>query len=109
MNWIEEIEKRMKIKVTNHEVLKQNDDIDYINETFQRRHLLIHNNGEVNDLYLTKTQHFTVGGLRKGQKLDNSNEYIEEKIKLFKKVGIILVYLYSSKVYKNNMDQFLMI
>lgn len=105
-DWINEFDKKMKINIDKLQIVKENSDLDYMNETFQRRHLLIHNDGIVNDLYLTKTKPFTTDHVEKGDSLEPTSDYILSRIKLFKKVGIILIYMYSTKRYRRNMDQF---
>ncbi|WP_148630416.1 hypothetical protein [Bacillus sp. E214] len=71
-------------------------------EMFQRRHLLIHNNGIVNNLYLSKVDHNLTKEMVNGQELDTSKEYIKDRIKVVQEIGLLLIYKYFIAIYKNN-------
>src|SRR5699024_3896575 len=94
-SWIEEIENKGKINLKKNNFFKSTNDIELVNETFQRRHLLIHNDGVVNDLYLLNVDSSCLEDVAKGETLIIGTDYIESRISLFRKLGIILIYLFS--------------
>lgn len=101
-SWLDEIEKKMNFKIkTNSFVVN---DIEKIFEVFQRRHLLIHNNGVVNSLYLTKVHPKLTENLEKNDSLVANEQYISDSIAMFRRFGLVLVYLYAEKKYKTNID-----
>ncbi|MBF2751510.1 hypothetical protein ACE3LZ_03170 [Staphylococcus saprophyticus] len=61
-----------------------------INELFERRHLLTHNNGKINHIYLSKTDVKLNGDMNIGDELIVSNEYLDEAILAILEFGTIL-------------------
>ncbi|ANU20550.1 hypothetical protein BBI15_10140 [Planococcus plakortidis] len=61
-----------------------NEEIDFLNLMFQRRHLLEHNNGMVDDMYLNKSNDTTY---RVGQRLVSKKEYVIKLLKVIKKLS----------------------
>ncbi len=103
-DWLNEFKDTIKIDMARNPFIKN--DIKLINETIQRRHLIIHNDGRVNDLYFNKIDHSLRENLTKGEILSSDYGYIDKRIATFRKFGLILIYLYGLKKQRNNMDQF---
>lgn len=61
-----------------------NEEIDFLNLMFQRRHLLEHNNGMVDDMYLNKSNDTTY---RVGQRIVSKKEYVIKLLKVIKKLS----------------------
>lgn len=66
------------------------DYIYFINELFERRHLLTHNNGIINHIYLSKTDAKLKGDMKIGDELTVSDEYLDESILAILEFGTIL-------------------
>ncbi|WP_347285844.1 hypothetical protein [Mammaliicoccus sciuri] len=62
----------------------------FINELFERRHLLTHNNGKINHIYLSKTDTKLNGDMKIGDELTVSDEYLDESILTILEFGTIL-------------------
>lgn len=103
-DWLDEIEGTLKIKVKRHPIIKE--DIKLINETIQRRHLIIHNDGVINDLYINKIDVSLRDSINKGDSLESDDEYLTERISIFRKFGLILIFSYGIKKYRNKMQEF---
>lgn len=106
IDWLEEFKKTIKIDLSRNSYVKNS--ILLINETIQRRHLIIHNDGKVNDLYLNKIDPSLREGLTKGEQLSSDYDYINDRISTFRTFGLILIYLYGIKKYRNDIDSFFM-
>ena len=102
-SWIVEFEDKMKINVLKIHDLKT--DINVINETFQRRHLIIHNEGIVNDLYIKKVDEKLTNNVVKGEILHLDRKYIKLRLSTFRKFGLILLYLYGVKKHRKELDK----
>lgn len=105
-SWINEIENKGKINLKKKNFFKNSNDIELVNETFQRRHLLIHNDGIVNDLYLLNVDSSCLEDIEKGKTLIVETDYIESRISLFRKLGIILIFLFSEKIHRKDKNEF---
>ena len=101
--WVDEIEKRIKLKIKSIPFL--NNDLEKIFEVFQRRHLLIHNNGVINSLYLSKVHPDLVIGLQKDDQIDIDKNYIVQSIDIFRRFGIVLSYNYAEKKHRDYKDK----
>lgn len=103
-NWLDEIDSKMKINIKKMSELKV--EINLINETLQRRHLIIHNDGIVNDLYIKKVDSKLTSHLVKGEELELDTSYISSRIDVIRKFGLILIYLYGQKKHKSDLNVF---
>lgn len=75
-------------------------ELELLNEVFERRHILTHNNGIINHLYLSKTaSNILEKDIKVGNKVEVTNEYIDKTTDLVLYFGTIL-FLNSSK-FKN--------
>ena len=99
-SWVKAIDTTLKINLNQINTIRDNNDIEIMQETFQRRHLLVHNDGVVNDLYLSKIDPRIVKVEKKGEKLSTTPDYIKNRILIFQKVGGILVYRYATTKYR---------
>lgn len=104
IQWIDELEKILKINVRKNELL--NNEIEHVFETIQRRHLLVHNDGIVNSFYLNKVHSDLTGGLSKDDRLENNKAYIITSIERIRKFGVVLLYEYGLKIYRHDRDEF---
>ncbi|MCG7346092.1 hypothetical protein MHZ92_18425 [Sporosarcina sp. ACRSL] len=102
--WIKELDKKVNINL--HSVRELKEEIILVTETLQRRHLIIHNDGKINDLYINKIDPSLRNNLIKGETLELDDGYIQSRISVFRKFGLILIYLYGLKKYKNSLDDF---
>lgn len=64
--------------------------LNKMNETFERRNLIVHNNGIINYTYLKKVDSDLTTGLEIGDKIKTDLEYIKDRIEIFLKLGIKL-------------------
>ena len=64
-------------------------------ETIQRRHILVHNGGVVNKLYLDRVSDELIGeyGIAENQEIDVTSEYLRRAIDRIHLVGIVLIHL----------------
>jgi hypothetical protein len=102
-HWIDEIEKKMSIKVKSIPILFN--DLEKIFEVIQRRHLLIHNNGEINSLYLAKIHPDLVNGFEIGDTAEIDKEYIDQSITIFRRFGIVLTFIYAEKKHRKEKNE----
>ncbi|KAA0944143.1 hypothetical protein FQ087_18640 [Sporosarcina sp. ANT_H38] len=100
--WLDEIERKLSIKVTSIEFLNQK--IEKTFEVFQRRHLLIHNNGIVNSSYLSKVHPSLISNFKKDDIIEINNKYIEDSIGLFRMFGIVILFKYAEKLNRKEKD-----
>lgn len=98
IKWFEELHKfSSKINVNDLENHKE-----LLIETFQRRHLLVHNNGIVNDHYLSKVDSTIIEGIKNGQKLLSNKDYLSSRLNIFREIGLLLIYKYFSTIYRSD-------
>lgn len=84
-DWIEYIKDRYNLKL---DFLK-----DYnkeIIEVFQRRNLIVHNNGFVNNIYLANVDSSLTRGIQPGQYLSISDKYLNASFDLIEHIGVQL-------------------
>lgn len=84
-NWMTFIENKMGIK---NKSLHENKDV--INEIINRRHLLVHNGGIVNGIYLKKVRLPDNFGVRLGEKVTVDEKYITDSLEIVKRYGNLL-------------------
>jgi hypothetical protein len=100
-HWIQYIKKNTKIKLE-----KEIEDYeDIINETYNRRNLIVHGGGIVNNIYITKVSEELRKGLKKGDLINIDKEYILDRINTFKVYGLALMYAFWMKMDKENEDR----
>jgi hypothetical protein len=61
-------------------------------ETCQRRNLIVHNGGIVNSIYLSKVDKTLSHGLKNGDSLNISSDYLTEKLELFELSGCLVAF-----------------
>jgi hypothetical protein len=88
---VEIIDKRLKVK--NFEC----PNIESINEAFQRRNILVHNNGIVNDIYLKKVDNKFIN-YAKGEIVSIEKEYFKKVFQEVELLGNILQFLLLNKL-----------
>ena len=76
-----------------------------LTEIFQRRHLLVHNGGIVNEYYLQKVDTDKSKGLRKGDTLHLSKEYIDNAIDTIEFCFLLVAFELWQKIDKNNLEK----
>lgn len=96
--WISYIKKNFSVKVDKE--IEEYEGI--INETFNRRNLVVHGGGIINNIYITKVDENLRKGLKKGDKIDINKEYILERINIFKVYGLALMYGFWMGMEKGN-------
>lgn len=75
-DWVKKLKEEVKIKA---EYL--NEDIsDEISEFFFRRNIVVHNNGQVNSIYLNKASEKFTKGIKKGQIVSVGKDYLNRAI-----------------------------
>lgn len=85
LDWIEYMKKNYKSKF-----LFLTDIEAKLFEVFQRRNLFVHNEGIVNNIYLSRVNQDLVKDFSLGKKIIITNEYMDEAIDLIEYVGVIL-------------------
>ncbi|MBD8840071.1 hypothetical protein IFU39_19870 [Paenibacillus sp. CFBP 13594] len=85
LDWIEYMKKNYKSKF-----LFLTDIEAKLFEVFQRRNLFVHNEGIVNNIYLSRVNQDLVKDFSLGKKIIITNEYMDETIDLIEYVGVIL-------------------
>jgi hypothetical protein len=63
---------------------------DELIETFERRNLLTHNNGIVNNIYLSKVTKKEASDFKKGDPINVSRNYLDNRISLFERCCILV-------------------
>lgn len=76
-----------------------------LTEIFQRRHLLVHNGGFVNEFYLQKVDSTLTEGLKKEDKLHLSKDYIEKAINEIEFCFLLIAFELWRKLDKDNVDK----
>lgn len=101
-DWVKNIDDKMKLNLQGNKIISN--DIKSVVETLQRRHLIIHNDGLVNDFYLRRVDSSLLEGVKKGEKLLIGEDYITKRIGTIRKFGIILIHSYCIKLVKKETD-----
>lgn len=101
--WLKELSEKLKIDLKNAPELTM--EIDLINETFQRRHIIVHNDGIVNDLYLKKVNSKLTKDISKGEYLDINDDYFASRIRTIRKFGLILLFKYGYIKHKREHEE----
>ena len=79
------------------------DQEDVLNEIFQRRNVVVHNQGIVNSIYLAKVAEQFRKGVEKGETIDLSRPYLDSVInKLEFNFALIALELWKKRVAKDN-------
>jgi hypothetical protein len=84
-NWLSYFEKRMKIDLD-----RLKEDIEQVNEIFCRRHLFVHNDGIVSNIYLTRVDKKLREDISLGDRLSVDETYFVDALNLLKRFGLIL-------------------
>ncbi len=64
--------------------------MDLLVETCERRNLLVHNNGVVNNIYLSKVSPKLVADVKPGNHIPITREYLDQRITLFERCCILI-------------------
>ncbi len=64
--------------------------MDVLVETCERRNLLIHNDGIVNSIYLSKVAPSLRTGMKKGSRIQLTKEYLDERINYFELYSVLI-------------------
>lgn len=96
-DWLFLLKDQFKLEVDNS--MKPLEEL--IHETFQRRNIVVHAGGIVNNIYLTKVPKHLRENLNKGDKIEIEKDYIMGRIKEFKMFGVNLMYKYWRKIEKS--------
>ena len=64
--------------------------IDDLVETCERRNLLVHNNGVVNNIYVSKVSEKHGKAVKQGEHLSVTREYLDQRINLFERCCILI-------------------
>lgn len=84
-DWIEHLKSHMKLSMSYID-----SSLPKLTETFERRNLIIHNQGMVNNIYLANTVHPVNSAPKIGDKVQVTKEYLEERITLYE-INCILI------------------
>uniref|UniRef100_B8HNJ5 Uncharacterized protein n=1 Tax=Cyanothece sp. (strain PCC 7425 / ATCC 29141) TaxID=395961 RepID=B8HNJ5_CYAP4 len=86
--------------------------IDYLSveegrltEVYQRRNLLIHNGGVVNKIYMNKVPSSVRPGLKLGDSIKISQEYLDEAIDRFERFFLLVALELWKKIAQNDIDR----
>lgn len=101
-SWIQELNKKLNIYFDTPEL---KEDVLLVTETFQRRHLIIHNDGIVNNWYINNVDSALRKDLVKGAKLELDDDYILSRIAIIRKFGLMLIYKYGLKKFKKKENE----
>lgn len=99
-DWIEYIKNRYNLKL---DFLKDHN--NEIVEIFQRRNLLVHNYGIINNIYLTNVDSSLTEGLLLGEYLPISDEYLRKSFDLIEQTGVLLCLEVWSSMEKRSQDR----
>ncbi|WP_164219357.1 hypothetical protein [Virgibacillus sp. YIM 98842] len=100
-SWIKHI--KSNFSITLEKELQDYEKI--INEVFNRRNLIVHGGGEVNNIYLTKVDEKLREGIKKGDKIKIDKEYILSSIDIFRVYGLSLMYTCWMSLEKENEER----
>lgn len=79
--------------------------IELVNELYQRRNLLVHTDGYVNDYYIRNVPEKYRKDINKGEKLIIDYEYIVNRIKQVEKLGWIIYIKYNFIIHRRDYDE----
>jgi hypothetical protein len=66
------------------------DDLELLEETFQRRNIVVHNGGRANSIYLSRVGEKSRSGVTVGDDLTPEKEYLTERIDLWEKTCVLI-------------------
>lgn len=99
--WIEYIKKNFKISVDEeYKELERN-----LIEIFQRRNLIVHAGGIVNNIYMRNVETEFRDTFRVGEKIEITKEYLKESIEKMELYGVNLIYKYWYNFKKTDKDR----
>ncbi|MHA6481041.1 hypothetical protein ACX1C1_03855 [Paenibacillus sp. strain BS8-2] len=61
-----------------------------LNEIIQRRNLFVHNEGIINNIYLSNVNSALTNGLKKGKYLKMNNSYLNQSINVIEHIGLLI-------------------
>ncbi|TXK77742.1 hypothetical protein [Paenibacillus sp. N3.4] len=99
-DWLDYLTKNLKCNLS-----FINDCNDDVFEIFQRRNIIVHNDGIVNNIYLSKVSLKNKDKYKLGQSIKITNEYIEESIDLLERIGILIALEMWQKMEKKSSDR----
>lgn len=82
---------------------------DIVVEFYQRRNIIVHNDGIVNTYYCNNVRKELRDGLKKGDRVEVTQEYISQKIDEFKEVGLMIFWFIYQKLFKGNTEELIAI
>jgi len=66
------------------------DDLSALEETFQRRNLIVHNGGIVNSIYISRVSIETRGDIKLGDDVSPTRSYLNQKIDLWERTCLLI-------------------
>lgn len=100
--WYESLKKQEVFGLKLKQVEKYKNDLT---EIFQRRHLLVHNGGIANEFYLQKVAAEKTKGVKKGENIFLSKEYIESAIDTIEFCFLLISFELWQKIDKDNIEK----
>lgn len=78
-------------------------------EFFQRRNIIVHNNGIVNTFYLSNVDESLRKGIKKGTRLEVTYEYILDTLDQFLDIGLTIFWWVSQRICRGEIDEIIRI
>ncbi|QNK89421.1 hypothetical protein H7992_07075 [Sporosarcina sp. resist] len=85
--WMSEIMKRCKLTL-----IIYGEYAEELNEAFQRRNIIVHNNSKVNQKYISNVSQMYLENYKMNDVVKIDEKYLLQKIKIIKKIGIHSIY-----------------
>ncbi|WP_349517491.1 hypothetical protein [Leuconostoc mesenteroides] len=91
-----------KLGKINNKIFKLNNEKDKMIEFFQRRNIIVHNNGVINSYYLNNVGEDFTRDLEKGKTIDVDKDYISDKITECRLFGLKIFWLWFEVAFKGD-------
>lgn len=95
----------VKLGKINKKIFPMDSLYDTVVEFYQRRNIIIHNDGIVNTYYCNNVREDLRKGLTKGEKIEVTQEYILKKISEFKEIGLTIFWLIYQKLFGGTTEE----
>ncbi len=97
----------IKLGKINKKIFALDSSKDIIVEFYQRRNIIVHNDGIINTYYCNNVRKELRDGLSKGDRVKVTQNYISQKIDEFKEAGLMIFWYIYQNLYKGTTEELL--